>query len=158
MAANIQIKGIPELEKKLQSVLPAVKVGIKAATLHIKGKIAQYPPATQANAPKSYVPGQWNTWYERGWGSKWAVASGGWKGKKSSEALGRKWTTDTRNDGLTGVVGNNVSYGPYVQDTERQATALKRIGWKTTGQVADEEKERVTEFIKDQVDKALEKG
>lgn len=156
--ASIEIKGIPQLDKKLESVLPAVRVGIKAGTEHIKGKVAQYPPATLANQPKSYQSGRWNTWYERGWGSKWALAGGGWHGRKSSEALGRKWTIRIENDGLTGIVGNNVTYGPYVQDTEKQATALKRIGWKTTGQVADEEKETVTNFIKQQVDQALEKG
>ena len=155
---TIQIKGLDKLEKKLGDIQPGVQAGIKAATVHIKGKIAKYPPATIANQPKSYSKGQWNTWYERGWGSKWALSGGGWHGRKSSETLGRKWTIEIRNNGLTGIVGNNVSYGPYVQDPERQARALKRIGWKTTSEVAEEEAQTVTDFIKGQIDKALSGG
>jgi hypothetical protein len=157
MTDTIQIKGLDRLKIKLGYIPPGMKAGVKAATLHVKGKIAKYPPSTAANQPKVYHAGQWNTWYERGWGTKWATASGSWKGKKSSEMLGKKWTIEMRNDGLTGVVGNNVSYGPYVQDTERQAAPLKRIGWKTTGQVVDEERETVLKFIQDEIENALKK-
>lgn len=152
MTSAIEIKGLDKLKWKMQGVMPAVKVGIKAGTLHVKGKVAIYPKATIANDPSQ------QRWYERGWGSKWHLKSGGWHGKKSSEMLGKKWTIEIRNDGLTGVIGNNVSYGPYVQSPDKQASALKKIGWKTTEEVAEEEKETVLNGIKAQVDKALQKG
>lgn len=161
MADTIVIKGLDKLQRKLGNIKPAVVRGIKAGTLHVKGKIDQYPAATQANQPKQYSKGQWNTWYERGWGSKWALAGGGWHGVKSSETLGRKWTTKTENNGLTGVVGNNVSYGPYVQGGDsaphKQAAAMKRIGWKTTDEVIDQEAQAVTDFIKSEIEKEISK-
>lgn len=155
--ATIEIKGLDKLERKLGAIRPALARGIKASTLHIKGQIAKYPPATSGNAPKQYTKGQWNTWYERGWGQKWALSKGGWHGKKVSEMLGRKWTIKVVNKGMTGIVGNNVSYGPYVQDTERQAAPMKRIGWKTTGEVAEAELPRVMNFIQGEIEKELKK-
>ena len=149
MASNVTIKGLDKLQKKLGGVNAAIVRGIKAGTLHIKGKIAKYPPSTIANSPS--MP----RWYERGYGSKWRTKAG-IRGRKSSENLGRKWTVSYENGGMTGRVGNNVSYGPYVQGPEQQAHAMWVIGWKTTDDVADEEIDTVLDFINKQVDKALE--
>jgi len=156
--STIQIKGLDKLRIKFENVEPGIKAGIKAATLHVKGKVAKYPPATGANEPKTTFTSKGNnTWYQRGWGSKWALKKGSWHGRKSSENLGRKWTVEYRNSGLTGVVGNNVSYGKYVQGADEQASALKRIGWQTTADVAEQEAETVTNFIKHQIDISLSK-
>ena len=38
---------------------------------------------------------------------------------------------------------------------EIQATALKKIGWKSVNDVAEEESETVTKYVQDRVDKAL---
>ena len=149
--ATIQIKGLDKLQVKFAGIEPAIKAGIKASTVHIKGKVAKYPAATMANDPSQ------RQWYERGWGSKWHVRGGGWHGRKSSETLGKKWTVEFTNNGMTARIGNDVSYGKWVQSPEYQARALKRIGWKTTEQVAEEETETVEKFIKSQIDKALSK-
>jgi hypothetical protein len=148
---TIQIKGLDKLQIKFDGIEPAIRAGIKASTVHIKGKAAEYPQATIANDP-----GQ-KRWYERGWGSKWHVRGGGWHGRKSSETLGKKWTVEFTNNGMTARIGNNVSYGKWVQSPEYQARALKRIGWKTTEQIAEDERETVEKFIKSQIDKALSK-
>lgn len=155
--ATIQIKGLDKLQIKFEGIEPAIKHGIKASALHIKGKVDKYPASTGANSPKSFSSGGNNMWYERGWGSKWALKRGGWHGRKSSENLGRKWTIATENNGMTAKIGNNVSYGKWVQSPEYQARALKRIGWKTTEQVAEEEQLTVERFIKSEIDKALSK-
>lgn len=157
MTDTIQLKGLDRLKIKLGHIPPGMKAGVKAATLHVKGKIAKYPPTTEANMPKTFQSGGNNRWYQRGWGSKYVLKSGTVHGTKSSEILGKAWTIKIRNDGLTGVIGNDTEYGPYVQDTDKQAAPLKRIGWKTTGQVADEERETVLKFIQNQVEDALRK-
>jgi hypothetical protein len=161
MSGGISIKGMEKLEAKFAGLQPGFIRGIYASGLHIKGKIARYPASTAANSPKSFQSKGNNNWYVRGWGGKWAIKGGGWHGRRSSEGLGRKWTVTFRNSGLTVVVGNNVSYGPYVQgsieDNPGQARALGRIGWQTTDDVAQQEKLTVERFIKSEIDKALSK-
>jgi hypothetical protein len=158
--SDLTILGIKELELKFGNLDPAIKVAVKAGALHIKGKVAVYPAATAGNQPRAYTTGGQNTWYERGYGPKWALKGGGWHGRKRSETLGRKWTIKLTNGGLVGIIGNNVSYGPYVQqggdEDPHQTKVHAAHGWKTTGQVADEEADTVRDLFKRCIDKALE--
>lgn len=157
--ATIEVHGIDKVKLMLASIADpkTIAAAVKAAALHVKGKIAQYPPATVANQPKAYIPGQWNTWYQRGFGSKWARADGTVGTRKSSETLGRKWTIETRDRGMTAVVGNNVSYGPFVQGDE-QTWFHKAHGWKTTEQIADQEREAVVRTINEAVARVINKS
>lgn len=146
MKASVEIKGLDKAIDKLEKVagMGPTKAALKAAGVHIKGKIAKYPPSSEANMPK-----QKGRWYERGYGTRWP---GG--GRKTSETLGRKWTVQQKR-GLETVVGNNVSYGPYVQANEWQAAFHSRRGWKTIETVAEQEKDEVVKFVQKQIDKAL---
>ena len=155
---KVEIKGLDKFNKKILAVAPALKIGIKAGTSHVEGKLKTYPPSTMANKPKAYSSGAgWgNFWYQRGWGSKWALADGSWHGRKASEQLQQKWTTRFEQGGLVGIVGNNASYARYVQGPDEvQNRAMPDIGWKSVDTVADEEKEVVERFVQNQVDKAL---
>ena len=137
MTMTITDKGFAEAVKKLHSLnqLRAIRPDIKAATLYIKGEIAQYPPGTSANVPGPYP----KKWYVRGYGPQWARAGGGWGGRRKSETLGRKWGIKMQDGGLTGVVGTNVSYARYVQDDELQARFHKSRGWRTVQDVAQKD-------------------
>jgi hypothetical protein len=75
--------------KDLKSIVPA----LNAAAVHVKGKIAQYPPSSEANVPGG--PG--SQWYQRGWGSKWMRMDETVNGRMSSEDLGQKWTVRPKN-------------------------------------------------------------
>jgi hypothetical protein len=157
---KVEIKGLDKLNKKILAVAPALKTGIKAGTEHVKGKIATYPPSTTANKPKAYSKGAgWgNFWYQRGWGSKWALADGSWHGLKSSEQLGQRWSTKYKHGGLVGIVGNNASYAKYVQGPDEvQNKAMPGIGWKGVDTVAKEEEATVVKFVQAKVDQALGK-
>lgn len=159
-SANIKIEGMKELVQKLERIerLDAIKPAIKAAAAHVKSVVNVYPPASEGNQPKAaWTPGGPNSWYQRGRGPFWIVKSGQVHSKKSSETLGRRWTTSTKNNGLTGVVGNNVSYGPYVQDEEKQASFHAARGWKTIQTAAEEEAKTVTEFIRRAVERELDR-
>jgi len=163
--STIRINGLEKIASKVKDLqsMRAVKAGLKAAALHVKGKIAKYPPASEANKARGYNqyygPGMraLNSWYQRGYGTKWRVKSGAVHGKKTSETLGRKWTTDERDGGLTQIVGNNVSYGPFVQSREDQAHFHKARGWLTVEDVAEQEAGKVVEFLQKHIDKALRK-
>lgn len=147
---SVEIEGMERVVEKiktLQDLAPA-KAGLKAAGTHIKGVVNRYPPSSDANVPYQ------RRWYERGWGTKWMRRDGSVGGRKTSETLGRKWTIRTADRGLTVIVGNNVSYGPAVQDAEHQADFHAARGWKTIQDVASEESDRVVNFIIDFIEKS----
>lgn len=152
--STVQIKGLDQLLRKVDSIqgLRVAVRAMRASAVHVKGKIATYPASTIANSPGAYP----KRWYERGYGSRWARKSGGIGGRKTSETLGRRWTTAQRNGGLTQVVGNNVSYGEFVQSRKKQASAHKGR-WKTIQDVSEEEAETIVNFVKAEIDRALAK-
>src|SRR3990167_808463 len=104
--AGLQIKGLAALQKKLGILAAAdfLRGIMQAATLRLKSRSAVYPPSTAANVPGPYP----KRWYERGFGARWAKASGGMGGSRTSERLGTQWFA--RSNALQGVVGNRASY------------------------------------------------
>lgn len=62
------------------------------------------------------------------------------RGGPGSQNLGQKWTTqvDVGADGVVGEIGNNVTYGPYVQARETQAW-MHRGRWSTIEDIAEED-------------------
>ena len=148
---SIQVHGLEALQKKIGGLqtLKTVRLGLRSGALHTKGKADDYPPATIANSPGNPK----RRWYERGYGPKWHTRAG-IHGRKTSQTLGRKWTIGERDRGLTQVIGNNVSYGIYVQG-EKQARFHQARGWKTTETIAREETDNVLGFVQQQVDKIL---
>lgn len=151
--ASIEIRGLQELAGKIRNVaqLRGIRRAVKTAAIHVKGKIAQYPPSSEANTPGPYP----KRWYERGYGPRWARKSGGIGGRRTSETLGRKWTISTRNSGLTAIVGNNVSYGPFVQSRSRQTAFHARRGWQTVEDVAERESGLVERYIRQEIERIL---
>ena len=149
---TITIKGLEQLQGKLNDLaqLEPVKDALKAAAQHVEGKIKPYPPSSEANVPNQRF------WYERGYGPKWMRADMSIGGKKTSEDLRGKWTIDSRNNGLTWIVGNNVTYGPFVQG-DKQAAFHKRRNWKTTDDVAKSEEKTVVTFVEKEIEKLLNK-
>jgi len=150
MTDTIVIKGLDQLTKKIKNIegLKPVIAALRAGALHVKGKIAPYPPPSIANSPSQ------KRWYERGYGPRWHRVDGSLGGRKTSETLRKKWAIGERDGGLTQIVGNNVSYGPFVQG-DRQAAFHRERGWKTTDQVAEEEAETVNKFVQEHIEKAL---
>jgi len=156
--ASIKIEGLDRAIRKCEKIgnLDVVKAGLKAAGVHVKGKIAKYPPRT-------YVPQPFKTFKQRAWFFA-ALKSGEIevpyrRGQSpGSEDLGQKWTVKERKGGLQVVVGNNVSYGPYVQGPGEQASFMKARSWKTTDQVAQEETAEVNRIVAAAVNKALDKA
>lgn len=147
----MRIEGLEPLIKKIKTVeqLRGLASTLRAAAVYLKGKAATYPPATAANSPER------NRWYERGFGPRWRVKNGQVHGRKTSQTLGRKWTIGTENNGLTVTIGNNVRYGPYVQDPDKQASHMKAIGWKTTEEIIEDSRLVVERFVKEKVEQIV---
>ncbi len=163
--STAQVYGISELKSKLQRLasLRGAKAGLRAGAVHIRGKLATYPPATIANSPgrqyaynrggKIYYREQW---YERNYGMRYRrKRKGGLGGKRTSESLGKKWTVKAEDGELTQIVGNNTSYARKVQDPKEQATFHARRGWKTTETVIEQERKTVVGFIVKGLEKDL---
>ena len=119
--------------------------------MHVRRPLRARLRQCEANVSGPYP----KRWYVRGTGQFWARVDGSIGSRKTSETLGRKWTVQTRDGGMTAIVGNNVSYGPFVQDEDRQTSFHKRRGWKTTQKVAEEESREVTELVIKAVEDAL---
>ena len=145
MSASIRLRGGTEAAKKLRSLedLKQMKPVVKLAALHLQSKVAKYPPSSEANAPGSYP----KKWYERGYGSKWALKGGGVHGRRTSQILGKRWSIKTRDGGLTAIIGNNAKYVRLVQDLAKQAWFHARRGWPTIQKVADEERRFVVQLF-----------
>lgn len=138
--ATVQVRGLKEVMAKLEKAGgPGVmKKPMTKAVAHLHDVIAKYPPASAANSPANGY-----SWYQRGYGTKTRTGLS----YATSETLGRRWTHEVSADGKRGEVGNNASYGPYVQSEERQASFHRARGWKTDVKVADEEARKVVGFF-----------
>lgn len=146
----VEIRGLDKAIKKLEKIggPKALKRPMTKATAHLLDKIAKYPPATSANSP----PGNNGySWYERGFGTRTITGMA----FPTSETLGRRWTMEVSGDGRKGVVGNNASYGPYVQSAEQQAAFHARNGWITDATVAEQEAATVVGFFEDEIAELL---
>jgi hypothetical protein len=144
MAQSVQIRGLDKVMAKLDKVGKpgAFKRPMTKAVAHLHNRIAKYPPSSEANSP-----GSGYSWYERGFGTRTVTG----RAYPTSETLGRRWTHDVSADGKRGVVGNNASYGPFVQSEEQQAAFHKRRGWETDVTVAEKEGKTVVGFFEDEI-------
>lgn len=158
--SRIEIKGLEKLTKGLAALgrLDVVKDAIGAGAEHLQGKIKPYPPRKHVRIEEV---GGWKSEKQRRWFFA-ALARGEIdvpyrRGQSStSEDLGDKWTIKQQDKGLGAVIGNNVSYGIYVQDADNQSKMHELIGWKTTDEVVDQERETVIDGIINAVDQQLE--
>lgn len=140
----VQVRGLNEVIALLERIggPGALRRPMTKAVAHLHREIAQYPPSTQANSPANGY-----SWYERGFGTR-SRTGRAWP---TSETLGRRWTHEVSGDGRRGVVGNNASYGPFVQSAEQQAAFHAARGWLTDEQVADKEAGKVVGFFEDEI-------
>lgn len=142
--SSVRVTGIEELIAKIKRLAGSdvLKPLIKAAALHIEGVIRKYPPTTIANSPDNPR----GMWYQRGYGSKWHTKDGV-RGSATSQQLGNQWGIDYQNGGLGAIIGNAVTYAPYVHDPEEQTSFHGAHGWKTTQTVIDDETPKVQDIL-----------
>lgn len=69
--------------------------------------------------------------------------------------LGRKWNVENKRMGA--IIGNNTSYGPWVQDRETQSLLHLYDGWQTVQDMAEEYEPKVLEKLKSIIEKMVSK-
>lgn len=161
MADPIRIEGIGPLLKKIRSIaeLQPVIGAIKAAALHLKGKLAVYPEQKRLTRASVYGTPFKSDKQRRYF--FWALRKGEIevpyrRGESpGSQTFGRRWTVRTSNRGLTAEVGNNVSYGPLLMDKQKQSKYHAMVGWRTVEDIQAEETDTVMQFVKYYIDREL---
>ena len=130
---NIELRGVDELKKMLGQVASTevLRRGMQKVVYRVQGRMADYPPPPPGST------------YKRG-------------SDKRSEKLGQRWTTKVTTSGgnVQGKVGNNASYGPFVQSDMFQARVHKGR-WQTDRQVLREEEDNLVSIMQDEIDRAL---
>ena len=138
---SVTIDGLPRLARKLEKLggRNVHRRPMQKTVLHVQRHIAKYPPATAANVPPG-VNGY--SWYERGFGTR-SVTGKAWA---TSETYGRRWTSEVKDGGRRGIVGNNASYAPYLGDETQQAAWAAARGWLTVQDVVRNERRDILDF------------
>lgn len=158
----IEIRGVEELLAKLARLekLQAVIAVLRAAALYVKGKLAKYPQQKQIRRDSVY-----DTTFQSIKQQRWFFASLAdetldvpyHRGESaSSEALGRSWTTEDQDGGLTQIIGNDTSYGPFVMGDEEQSLFMAAMGWQKTGDIVDQYEDYVVQKVQEGLEKELE--
>ena len=158
---GIHINGVDELIEKLARIdkLEIVRAYLRAAAEYLKGKFATYPQQGRLTRTEVYgylfaSPAQQRFFFA-------ALASGEivvpyHRGEAAtSERLGQSWTVSEEDGGLTQVLGNDTSYGPYVMG-DSQSLFMQYSGWPTASEVAYREEGTVVSMVKDGLDQELE--
>ena len=150
--ATVTIKGLDQLRKKLDKITDTrtVRLAVQDAATHVKGKIADYP---EPPPPKNKTPG--HGWYDRLQGGKYMTVAGEIHNYGGSEKLGPSWTVRTRRGGMAAEIGNDTTYGKWVQDKDFQTAVHQATGWPTIQETAEKEEKYVLDEIKKAIDKAL---
>lgn len=127
---SIEIRGVDKLLKKLGKVQThtVLEPPMRRAVLRLQRDMQEYPPQPA------------NSLYRR------------------TGTLGRRWTTRiTRSaSGLSGRVGNNTRYAPWVQSQRFQRGIHQRTGWPTDIQVIERNRAAIVDDFKRAIDRALE--
>ena len=138
--ASIQIRGIDELQRKLGNAAAnrTLMRPMNRAVLRIQRNMAEYPPPRPGSR------------YIRGFGME--------GGPRTSERLGQSWTTKVKpsGNGVTGTIGTNVSYAPWVQSERFQAWMHKGRWTNTDEKTVERLRTTIIEDFQRAIDRALE--
>jgi hypothetical protein len=127
--ASIEIQGIDALIRKLDSmeqVNDVLNPPMQRAVLRLQRDMADYPPARPGSS------------YRR------------------TGTLGRRWLSkvERTGNGLVGTVGNNTSYGPWVQSKMFQARWMRH--WQTDEDVLERNRQRIVDDFEQAIQRALD--
>ena len=150
---SIELKGLDKLRaafRKFPSMVAQhmTKAGTEAAkeilsTRGLGGSKGSYPGMTSANQPPT-------PYYIRGRGTQYKSFNAG-----NSEKYGARWTV--KSAGYRTTIGNTASYAPYLAG-ERQARAMKKIGWIKLTTAVDKKIVKVRRIYQAWVNKALRRA
>jgi hypothetical protein len=163
--ARISIDGIEPIVKKLEALEggKALRVGMYQAGEHVLKVAKKYPPKLRPSR-KSVYGMTWVSDRQRRF-MMWAMRNPGKSGidvpyrrsqSPTSKRFGQQWSHVWNPNGLTHDIGNGVkAYGAYLMDPKKQSLYMKAVGWKTTQQIADAERNRCVRIVTNALMEAL---
>ena len=125
---TIRINGLDEVRKALgeAGAVQALRPAVEKSLNTIVDRVADYPPPITGQA---YV---------------------------RTGTLGKKWPpVEMDSDGLSGKIGTNVKYAPYVQDDEKQA-AIHKGRWETVSQAMESMEPEIVEIFQKQIEQVID--
>jgi hypothetical protein len=149
----IKIEGMEALLKQLDEIeqLKPLKSVLKSAGMYLVGKLKIYPAEKQQTRTSVYGE-PFKTEKQRRYFfyalKKGLITVPYSRGADArSERFKAAWTMTTRNSGMTVVIGNDTTYGPYLMDDNQQSKFMAAKGWKTIGAVEEEEAKAVSDYV-----------
>lgn len=129
MNITITIKGLDEAVAKLErlGIAKALEPAMYKAVLRLEARMKDYP-----------APPRLSRYIRTG-------------------TLGRRWTHEVTRSGnaIRGKVGNNASYGPWVQSKRFQTRVHRNTGWITDEQAIQEETQNIVRDFEQAIREAL---
>jgi hypothetical protein len=142
-SVSIEISGVDRLIAKLGRVegTRVLREPMQRAVLRLKADMQEYP---EQRPGSRYVRG-------RGMANAAGVVE-----HRTSQQLGKRWTSRIAGSGaeLTGKVGNNVTYAPFVQSRQFQAR-VHRGRWQTDVQVMERNRNAIVGDFEAAIRRAL---
>ena len=128
MPVSIEIAGIDEAVQELgmAETINVLRAPMQRAVHRLQAAMASYPPQRPGSS------------YRR------------------TGTLGRRWTTriSESGQGITGTVGNNTAYGPFVQSEMFQAS-VHRGRWQTDQQILEQQQAAIVADFERVIEDAL---
>ncbi len=149
--SGIEIKGLKELMQQIKDLeqLKGLKAVLLAAGKTLRDKLAEYPPQKSISRESVYGSSFKSDKQRRYffYALKNSLITVPYDRGNSGERFKASWAMAAENDGLTIVIGNDTTYGPYLMDPKQQSKMMAALGWPTIDKVADDNAAEVSSFV-----------
>lgn len=149
---DIVWKGVEELQARIEKINAVIPAAVTAAALHVKAQIAKAPPVRRGTMPMT--PKQ-HRWFMAALQEGLIDVPYRRAASPLSERLEQSWTVAETDGGYSAVVGNDTSYGMFVQDREKQHAYHKETGWVTVQDVRESQEPVIRDMVAALIRKAI---
>jgi hypothetical protein len=158
-------EGLAKIRQELNRIASGscLRAPMEASLIELETYMKKYPPKPAAIQGPAMSPVRFST--KAGKSAEFMARSRGWsrnnrgrlyyEGYKRTGKLGQLWLTRVEGNGtmLTGHVGNNIKYAPYVQSAAKQA--WMHVGrWRTDAQAITQFQAKIVRRFQDAIDRA----
>jgi len=149
---TVTVDGFDTLEKVLSpsEFRRMAKIVLLKIAKEVKVQAIPYPSEGPWNQPGPYPA----RWYQRQFGSRWALKGGGTGGNSSSERMQKLWVITQKGPWQVSV-GNRASYAPYVMG-EEQRSYHEAHGWKKLKEIGAEESRKGPRIMEEELEKSIQ--
>jgi len=160
--AKFHIEGLDQLIEKVETLqqLKGLKGVLLAVGETLKGKLSVYPPQKSLTRREVYGT-PFKTDKQRRYffymvGKRLINGPYSRGSDPKSERFKASWAVEAQNDGLTVVIGNDTTYGPYLMGNTKQSKFAAAIGWPTVDKVVEKNTDGLSQFAMYQLERILD--